>query len=164
VLLGGEGVHLPADGFDRLRDLAGRALVGALEQEVLEEVRDTGQLGRLVARAHVDPEAQGHRPDVGHPLADESDAVAQRRGPDGVVVGGHSLYLLPAPGAAAPPGAAPRTPAAPAAAAPAALAAVCGAEIAEALLGLALERLLERGVLPSGLARCSGTAARPRRG
>ena len=39
VLLGGEGVHVAAHRLDRLRDVACRPGVGALEQQVLEEVR-----------------------------------------------------------------------------------------------------------------------------
>ena len=77
VLLGGEGVHLAADGLDRLGDLASRALFGALEQQVLEEVGDAGQFRTLVPRPDIDPEAERHRAYVGHPLADETDAVAE---------------------------------------------------------------------------------------
>jgi len=49
ALTGGERVHLAADGLDRLGDLSGAAGLGALEQQVLEEVRRAGQLLGLVA-------------------------------------------------------------------------------------------------------------------
>jgi hypothetical protein len=55
VLPGGEGVHLAAHHVDRLGDLAGDCAGGALEQQVLEEVRRPGQLGGLVAPADADP-------------------------------------------------------------------------------------------------------------
>jgi len=45
VLLGGERVELPADRVEGDRDVQGGALRGALEEEVLEEVR-AAVLGR----------------------------------------------------------------------------------------------------------------------
>ena len=42
VLLGGEGVEVAADLVDRLGDGRGRSVGGALEQQVLEEVRRAG--------------------------------------------------------------------------------------------------------------------------
>ena len=55
VLLGGEGVHLAAHGVDRLGDLGGRAGLGALEQQVLEEVRGAGHGRRLVTSSRRPP-------------------------------------------------------------------------------------------------------------
>ena len=55
VLLRGEGVELPAHRVERHRDVQRRALRGALEQQVLEEVRAAVQRRRLVARPDVDP-------------------------------------------------------------------------------------------------------------
>ena len=43
--LGGEGVQIAADGIDRARDIFGRAVGGALEEHVLDEVRDAVLLG-----------------------------------------------------------------------------------------------------------------------
>ncbi len=61
LFVGRERVHLAADRFDRLRDLAGAALIGALEQQVLEEVACSPFLALLVAGAAPDPRAEGHR-------------------------------------------------------------------------------------------------------
>ena len=41
VLLAGEGIEHAADRVDLLGDLLGRAAPGALEEQVLQEVRDT---------------------------------------------------------------------------------------------------------------------------
>jgi hypothetical protein len=49
VLLGGEGVELTADRVQRDRDVQRGALTGALEQQVLEEVRAAVKSRRLVA-------------------------------------------------------------------------------------------------------------------
>ena len=49
VLLRREGVDVAADTIDGARDVGRRARVGALEQQVLEEVADARQLSRLVA-------------------------------------------------------------------------------------------------------------------
>ena len=62
VLLGGEGVDVAADAVDDARDVGGRSCRGPLEQQVLEEVADARQLGRLVARADGHPDADRHRP------------------------------------------------------------------------------------------------------
>ncbi len=82
VLLGGEGVHLASDRVDRLGDLAGAARLGALEQQVLQEVRCARHLGGLVAAAHRDPEAGGDRARLGHPLGDDADARGQHGAAD----------------------------------------------------------------------------------
>ena len=82
VLLGGEGVHVAADRVDGLGDVAGAAGVGALEQQVLEEVRGPPLGRRLVARAGVHPERQGGRVGVRHLLGDDLDAVVQAGAPD----------------------------------------------------------------------------------
>ena len=60
VLPGGEGVHLAADRVDGLGDLARRAALGALEQQVLEEVRRAGQLVAASSR----PPTPTHTPSV----------------------------------------------------------------------------------------------------
>src|SRR5262249_18930751 len=61
VLLAGEGVDRSPDAVDRLRDLSRRAPGGALEEQVLEEVREAGLLRRLVAGSVLDPDADGDR-------------------------------------------------------------------------------------------------------
>src|SRR5437588_2425329 len=98
VLLGGEGVHLAAHRLHRLRDLPSRALLSALEQQVLEEVRHTPELETFVAGSDVDPEAERYRAHIRHPLGDETDAVGQRGSLDGVGVCDHSVtYRRPGP-------------------------------------------------------------------
>jgi hypothetical protein len=82
-LLGGEGVHLPADGVELLGDLPCAAARRALEQQVLEEVRAP----ELPSSRERDPQPQRHRADVvsvTHPEPDGSDPhQAQRRPPSG---------------------------------------------------------------------------------
>ena len=53
--------------------------LGALEEEVLEEVRRPGELAGLVTRAGADPEGDRHRADVRHGLGDQADAARQDR-------------------------------------------------------------------------------------
>ena len=65
LLVRGERVHLAADRLDRLRDLARAALLGALEQQVLEEVARAPFRALLVARAAADPRAERHRAQLG---------------------------------------------------------------------------------------------------
>ena len=72
VLLRRERVELAADRVDRLRDVLGRARVGALEEHVLDEVRDAALRVGLVPRAAHQPDADRHRPDVRHRLGDET--------------------------------------------------------------------------------------------
>ena len=82
VLLGGEGVELTADRVERDRDVQRRALGGALEQQVLEEVRAAVQRRRLVARADADPDADAGRAGAGHLLGDDPQPAGQDGTPD----------------------------------------------------------------------------------
>ena len=66
------GVELAAEPVEDLRDLLRRVRAGALEEQVLDEVRDTGARVGLVARAGADPEAERHRADTGDVLRDDS--------------------------------------------------------------------------------------------
>ncbi len=77
VLLRGEGVHVAADAVDRLGDVASRASVRALEEQVLEEVRDAAQRLGLVTRADADPHADARRVGFGHSLRDDTNARSQ---------------------------------------------------------------------------------------
>jgi hypothetical protein len=86
VLLRGEGVHLPTDRLHRFGDLLGAAGLGALEQQVLEEVAGAGQRVGLVARARPRPEAHRHRPQLRHGLGDDAQAVRQARPSDAPAV------------------------------------------------------------------------------
>ena len=54
-----------------IRDLLGGSSLGALEQEMFEEVRGARQAIGLVTRADVEPEADGRRPNLGHLLRDD---------------------------------------------------------------------------------------------
>ncbi len=61
VLLGREGVDVAAHPIDRGGDGPGAARLGALEQQVLEEVRHARQLVGLVPGPHPDPHPGRHR-------------------------------------------------------------------------------------------------------
>ena len=77
VFLGGERVHLAADGVDRLRDVLGAAGGGALEEHVLDEMGDAALLPRLMARTARQPHADAHRAHVRHPLGEETEPVGK---------------------------------------------------------------------------------------
>ena len=77
VFLRRERVELAADRVDRLRDVFGGARVGALEEHVLDEVRDAAALVALVPRAAHQPHADRHRPHVRHRLGDEAETVVE---------------------------------------------------------------------------------------
>ncbi len=70
------GVQLAAELVEDLRDLLRRVARGALEEQVLDEVRDACARVGLVARARADPEAERDRADAGNALGD--DALARR--------------------------------------------------------------------------------------
>ena len=74
VLLGGERVELTADRVERDRDVERRPLAGALEEQVLEEVRAAVQGRRLVAGADADPDPDAGRADAGQLLGDDPQA------------------------------------------------------------------------------------------
>ena len=82
VLLGGERVELAADRVERDRDVERGPLAGALEQQVLEEVRAAVQGRRLVARADADPDPDAGRPDAGQLLGDDAQPAGQDGTPD----------------------------------------------------------------------------------
>src|SRR5207248_2016792 len=72
VLARGGRVQLAAHLVEDLGDLDGAVAARALEEQVLDEVRDSGALRRLVARAGADPEADRDRADAGDALADHA--------------------------------------------------------------------------------------------
>ena len=74
VLLGGERVEVAADRVELLGDVAGRTLVGSLEQQVLEEVAVPADRGALVTRAGEHPDAERDGADAGHPLGHDTQA------------------------------------------------------------------------------------------
>ena len=69
-LLARRGVGRRAHAVEELRDLDRRVALGALEQQVLEEVRDARLLRALVAGAGAHPHAERHRAHRGHRLGD----------------------------------------------------------------------------------------------
>ena len=70
VLARGRRVQLGAEPVEDLRDLERVVALGALEEQVLDEVRDPGPGVRLVARAGADPVADRDRPHVVELLRD----------------------------------------------------------------------------------------------
>ena len=75
----GGRVQLAAETVEELRDLLGAVRPGALEEQVLDEVRDPGTGVRLVARARADPEADRDGADAWHALGDHALARRQLR-------------------------------------------------------------------------------------
>ena len=83
VFLRGERVHLAADRIDRLRDVLGAPGRRALEEHVLDEVRDAALLLRLVARAAREPDADADGPHMRHPLGKQPETVRKHVTDDG---------------------------------------------------------------------------------
>jgi hypothetical protein len=79
VVTRGGRVQLTAEGVEDLRDLERRVLLGALEEQVLEEVRDARVRAVLVAGARADPEPDGDGADAVQRLADHPRAACERR-------------------------------------------------------------------------------------
>ena len=75
----GGGVQLAAEAVEDLRDLLRGVRARALEEQVLDEVRDARSRVGLVARAGTDPEAERDRADVRHALGDHAFAGRERR-------------------------------------------------------------------------------------
>src|SRR5690606_21895277 len=61
----------------RLGDVLGAALIGALEEHVLDEMRDAALRGGFVARTARQPHADRHRSHLRHPFGDETEPVVQ---------------------------------------------------------------------------------------
>jgi len=91
-LLAGEGVQVAADRIHRARDLLRRAIRGALEQHVLDEVGDAVAIRGLAPRAGGDPHAHRNRAHVRHSLGNDAQAIGERGGlgiPEGAHRRGH---------------------------------------------------------------------------
>ncbi len=73
------GVEMAAHGFDFLGDVARRAPRRALERHVLEHVGNAVDLGRFVARAGADPDADRGGFDLLHAVGRDGDAVGESR-------------------------------------------------------------------------------------
>ena len=77
ALLGREGIELAADGVDLLRDVLGRPARRALEEHVLDEMRDA-RVGRaLVARPAGQPRPEADRAHAGHGLGEQTQSVVE---------------------------------------------------------------------------------------
>ena len=74
----GGRVQLAAETVEDLRDLLRGVRAGALEEQVLDEVRDPGARVGLVARAGADPEAERDGADTRNVLGDDSLAGGER--------------------------------------------------------------------------------------
>ena len=77
LLARGIGVEMAAHGLDLLGDFPGAAPGRALEGHMLQQMGDAVDLGRLVARAHIGPDADGGGFDRIHPVAGDPKAVGK---------------------------------------------------------------------------------------
>ena len=77
AFLGGEGVHVAADGVHLARNFLRGAVLGALEHHVLDEVRDAVPLQVFVAGTGLDPDPDRGGANVLHLLGDEDQPVGQ---------------------------------------------------------------------------------------
>ena len=75
----GGGVQLASHRVEQLGDLDGVVALRALEQQVLDEVRDAGPGRRLVARPGADPEPDRRRADAVDALGDDPLPARKRR-------------------------------------------------------------------------------------
>ena len=80
LLARGIGVEMPAHRLDLLGDGPRAApALGALEGHVLQQMRDAVDLGRLVARADIGPDAEGDGLDRIHPVGGDAKPVGKAR-------------------------------------------------------------------------------------
>ena len=77
TFLGGEGVHVAADGVDLARDFLGGAVLRAFENHVLNEMGDAIPFGIFVAGTGLQPDTNRGGADVLHLLGDDGQAVGQ---------------------------------------------------------------------------------------
>ncbi len=77
ALVAGGGVDVTARGLDHLDDVARRALAGALEHHVLEQVRPARLRLRLVQRAAADDDGERQGLQARHRIADDAGSVRQ---------------------------------------------------------------------------------------
>ena len=75
TFLGGEGVHVAADGVDLAGNFLRAAVLRALEDHVLDEVRDAVPLQVFVAGAGLDPDSDRGGANVLHLFGDEDQPV-----------------------------------------------------------------------------------------
>ena len=75
VFFRGERVELAANRIDRLGDIFRRPRGGALEQHVLDEMRDAALVGAFVPRAARQPDADADRAHLSHALGENTKPV-----------------------------------------------------------------------------------------
>ena len=76
-LLGGEGVEVAANRVRGAGDLLGAAVLRALEEHVLDKMRDAVFLGPLLTRARAQPDADGNGTDRRHRLGEDREPVGK---------------------------------------------------------------------------------------
>src|SRR5207247_10388472 len=77
VFLRRKRIELAADGIHSLRDVFRGARVGALEQHVLDKMRDAAVFFRFVTRPAREPHAQADRAYVAHRFSHETNPVVE---------------------------------------------------------------------------------------
>src|SRR5580693_7700852 len=78
ALLGGESIHVPADGIDLSGYVLGRAMLGAFENHVLDEMGDAIPLCVFVARSALDPNTDRGRTNMLHLFGNHGQPVGQQ--------------------------------------------------------------------------------------
>ena len=91
--LGRKGVEHSANRVHRLRDSFGCPPLGALEDHVLNEMREAVILRRFTARSRSQPDAHRDRTHVRHLLRDDYESVRQFRAFDITYRLAHSLIV-----------------------------------------------------------------------
>ena len=94
AFLGGEGVHVAADGVDLAGDFFGRAVLGPFKDHVLDEVGDAVPFGVFVARTGLQPDSDGGGADVLHLLGNDGQPVGQLLTANIADFLGHECFLL----------------------------------------------------------------------
>ncbi len=82
VLFASKGVERAADRVDVLRDLGGAAPCRAFEEEVFQEVGDAVLVVRFIARAALNPYADGGRGHTGDLLGQQAEPIVENRAVD----------------------------------------------------------------------------------
>src|SRR5580693_4704640 len=77
AFLGGEGVHIPADGVDLPRDFLCRTVLGPFEYHVLDEVGDTVPLRSFIAGTSLQPDTYRGRTNMLHLFGDDGQPIGQ---------------------------------------------------------------------------------------
>src|SRR5579862_3174860 len=77
ALLGGEGVHVAADGIDLARDFLCSPVFGPFEDHVLDKMGDAIPFRIFVARSGLQPDANRSGADVLHLLGNYREPIGQ---------------------------------------------------------------------------------------